>query len=160
VEMYEQHKDVFYVYCCHMNEYESYLMWKVYGDRECAIQTNYERLTASLGDEPPEINGCVVTYIDYEREHFPIGNIVIPVSYKDLPYKDEKEFRLLYSKIWLLNQGYPVDENGVKIKVDINMLIEYIYINPSKELKIDKLFEHLENKKINLDRVKYSRIRE
>lgn len=32
-----------------MNDYESYLMWKVYGDRGCAIQTNYERLVASFG---------------------------------------------------------------------------------------------------------------
>ena len=160
VETYEQHKDNFYINCWHMNDHESYLMWKVYGDRECAIQTTYERLTASFGDEHPEINGCVITYIDYDRDHFPIGNIVSAVSFKDLPYRDEKEFRLLYSKIWLANQDYPVDENGVKIQVDIKMLIENIYLNPSKELNIQKLFNYLKTKQLSLEKVNYSRIKE
>jgi hypothetical protein len=158
VQQYEEHKDAFYVQCWHMNNHESYLMWKVYADRGCAIQTNYERLVASFGDKPPEIDGCVITYIDYEKDQFPIGNIFLPVSHKDLPYKDEKEFRLLYWKTGLTNQNYPSDEHGVKIKVDADMMIDCIYINPSKKLDLDKLRAALENKRIGCE-IRHSRIK-
>ena len=158
-EAYEKLKNSFYVNCWHMNDNESYLMWKVYGDRGCAIQTNYERLIASFGDEPPEINGCVINYIDYERVHFPIGNIFFSVSYKDLPYKDEKEFRLLYWKSNLSNQNLPLEASGVKVRIDVNMLIDNIFINPSENINISKLMESIHNKKLNCE-IKYSKIQE
>jgi hypothetical protein len=159
VEQYEKHKDSFYINCWHMNDHESYLMWRTYGERGCAIQTNYERLVASFESEPPEINGCVISYIDYERDHLPIGNVFYPVSYKDLAYQDEKEFRLLFWKLNLPNQSYQVDNNGVKVKIDMNMLIDNIYINPTKQINIEKLMVILEKKKINCEKLKFSRIR-
>lgn len=159
IEDYEEHKNSFYVNCWHMNDHESYLMWKVYGDRGCAIQTNYERLVASFEDEPPEINGGVISYIDYERDCFPIGNVFSSVSYKDLPYIDEKEFRLLYWKEHLANQNFPVNESGLKVKIDVNMLIDNIYIDPSKTINIETLKESVKNQKIDCE-IKYSKIKE
>ena len=156
---YERFKEAFYINCWHMNDYESYLMWKVYGDRGCAIQTNYERLVASFGNEPPEINGCAIEYIDYERDYFAIGNTFYSVSYKDLPYKDEKEFRLLYWKTSLVNQNYQVDEYGVKVKIDAKILIDNIFINPSRDINLEKLKESIKNKGIDCE-VIHSKIRE
>ena len=41
VEDYENHSNAFFVNCWHMNDAESYLMWKVYGDRGFAIRTTF-----------------------------------------------------------------------------------------------------------------------
>jgi len=155
---YELHKDLFYVNCWHMSNHESYLMWKAYTDKGCAIQTDYERLVAAFGDDPPTINGCVINYIDYEREHFPIGNAFVAVSHKDLPYLDEKEFRLLCWKPDLEKQNIPFDENGVNIAIDLNMLIKKIFIDPSKNLNIKELQEQIEKKKLNC-RIENSKIK-
>lgn len=146
---YEQHKDLFYINCWHMNDYESYLMWKVYGDRGCAIQTDYKRLVAAFGDELPAINGCMINYIDYERDQFDVGNIFLPVSHKDLPYRDEKEFRLLCWKPEFEKHNLPFDENGVNVRIDVNMLIEKIFINPSKNVNIEELQEQIEKNRLN-----------
>ena len=158
-EEYEKHKDAFYINSWHMNDDESYLMWKVYGDSGCAIQTNYERLTASFDGESPEINGHVINYIDYERDHFDIGNTFYSVSYKDIPYKDEKEFRLLYWKLHLPNQKLPADEKGVKVNIDVNMLIDNIYINPTNKIEISELERLVKNKNIDCE-IKYSKIKD
>ena len=155
---YESFKDSFYILCWHMSDHESYLMWKVYAERGCAIQTNYERLVASFPDGPPEVNGCIVTYLDYERDSFPIGNVYSSVSYKDLPYLDEKEFRLLFWKTALPNQSYQVGIRGVEIAVDLDMLIDNIYIDPSKDIDIGKLTNALQTKGIRRE-IRYSRIK-
>jgi len=144
VDSYESFKDAFFILCWHMSNHESYLMWKAYAERGCAIQTNFERLVASFPDTPPEINGCVINYIDYERDSLPIGNTFSSVSYKELPYRGENEFRLLFWKTSLINQNYPVGDRHVKIAVDIDMLIENIYINPSKDIDIAELHTTLE----------------
>ena len=48
VEYYENHRNAFFVNCWHMNDAESYLMWKVYGDRGFAIRTTFERVQISF----------------------------------------------------------------------------------------------------------------
>lgn len=159
VEDYEKKKDSFYVNCWHMNDHESYLMWKVYGSRGCAIQTNYERLVASFEGKSPDIYGCVIGYIDYERDRIPIGNIFRSVAYKDLPYTDEKEFRLLYWKPDMIDQDIPVGEKGLKVEIDVNMLINNIYINLSKTINIEKLEKSVNNQKIDCE-IKYSKVNE
>src|SRR3989339_134211 len=87
----------------------------------------------------------------YERDYFPIGNTFYSVSYKDLPYKDEKEFRLLYWKTSLVNQNYQVDEYGVKVKIDAKILIDNIFINPSRDINLEKLKESIKNKGIDCE---------
>lgn len=159
VGQYEKHKDAFYINCWHMNMNESYLMWKVYGDRGCAIQTTYERIVTSFHNAPAEINGGIVNYLDYEREQFPIGNTYWSVSHKDLPYGDEKEFRLFYWKLSLANQNFQVEETGVKVPVDADILIENIYINPAPPFDAAKLAEAIKEKSLSC-KIKKTRIRE
>lgn len=159
VAQYEQHKDAFYINSWHMNNHESYLMWKAYGDRGCAIQTNYERLTLSLHGSKSEINGGIVNYIDYDREQLPIGNTFYSVSYKDIAYKDEKEFRLLYWKLNLPNQDLPAEEHGVKVAVDVDILIENIYIMPVNTVDVKRLTDVIKNMALSCE-IKNSRIKE
>ena len=99
IEEYEKHREEFFTNCWHMNDSESYLMWKVYANRGCAIESTFERLQISFDGFPGEIEGGTVDYIDYRRETIQVGNIYFPVAKKDLPYRDEREFRLLFLAI-------------------------------------------------------------
>lgn len=78
-----------------MNDVESYLMWKAYGERGFAVQTTFERIQISFDSFDGEVQGGVVEYIDFTREELPVGNVFSAVVTKDLPYRDEREFRLL-----------------------------------------------------------------
>ncbi len=159
IEEYENHSKFFYINSWHMNDHESYLMWKVYGGRECAIQTTYERLINSFGEGPPVISGCIINYKDYEHDAIDIGNTFFNVSNKDLAYIDEKEFRLFYWALDLKNKPFKIDPKGVTISSDVNKLIENIYIDPTE--KIDtKTLEELKNRKKFHFKIINSRIRE
>ncbi len=96
IEEYEKHREEFYINCWHMNDAESYLMWKVYSARGCAIETTFERLKISFDQFSGEVEGGVVEYLDFRRDEMPIGNIYHAAIRKGLPYRDEKEFRLLF----------------------------------------------------------------
>jgi hypothetical protein len=134
-------------------------MWKVYGDRECAIQSTYEKIKLSFSKSPVDITGGKIKYIDYEREEFPIGNTFISVSYKDIVYKDESELRLLFWKVSELNQNFPVEEAGVKVPVNVDFLIENIYINPTKIINTDSLIALKRSMSLSFD-IRKSRIKE
>ncbi len=130
VETYQKHSAGFFVNCWHMNDSESYLMWRAYGDRGCAIQTTFERAQIAFDSFPGEVNGGVVQYIDFSRETLPIGNVFTPVVTKDLPYRDECEFRFLR---WLPQHGQQFAGSappGIRVKVDLNKLIQGIYVSP------------------------------
>src|SRR5712691_3970650 len=60
LETYEDHSSKFFVNCWHMNDVESYLMWKAYGDRGYAIRTTFERMQISFARFEGAINGGVV----------------------------------------------------------------------------------------------------
>ena len=78
-----------------MKEHESYLMWKAYADRGVAIQTSFERTQSSFERTPLAVTGGVVSYVDFERDQTGLGQVFTHVTTKDLPYEDEREFRLL-----------------------------------------------------------------
>jgi hypothetical protein len=63
IEDYEKHRHEFYINCWHMNDSESYLMWKVYADRGCAIETTFERLQIAFDDFPGEVEGTMMEYL-------------------------------------------------------------------------------------------------
>jgi hypothetical protein len=47
-----------------------------------------------------------------------------------LPYRDEKEVRLLFWQYSLANQAVPTNSGGVIVKVDLNKLISKIWLSP------------------------------
>jgi hypothetical protein len=151
VKQYEDNRDSFYINCWHMNSHESYLMWKVYADKGCAIQTTYERICLAFEESPAKIEGCVVDYIDYERDGFDIGNTYTQVGYKDIPYQDEREFRLLFWKHSPENQKLSPDAKGIKIQVNIKILIDNIYLNPNQLPDISKLEKLIKEKGVDCE---------
>ena len=130
VDKYQDSRSEFYVNCWHMNEHESYLMWKAYGDRGYAIQTTYERLQCAFERTENLVTGGVVKYVDFERDLTLVGNSFNHVATKDTPYTDEKEFRLVYWNLSLQNADTFTLPNGVRVPVDIKMLIRNVVSSP------------------------------
>ena len=130
VEKYQEHRSEFFVNCWHMNEHESYLMWKSYGDRGYAIQTTFERVQCSFENTTAAITGGTVQYVDFDRDLTPVGNVFNHVVTKDIPYTDEREFRLVFWGVDPANAGLPRLANGIRIPVNVKMLIRSIVTSP------------------------------
>ncbi|MFA5914561.1 MAG: hypothetical protein WCV99_16395 [Sterolibacterium sp.] len=145
VDEYQKSQRFFYVNCWHMNDHESYLMWKAYADRGFAIQTTFERLTGALDATRSVVTGGVVDYVDFERDLTLVGNVFNHVATKDMPYRDEREFRLVFWDVDPRNQGFRKAPNGVRIPVDVQMLVRTIVRSPYPESlnpELERLIEH------------------
>jgi len=130
VDEYQKKQRDFYVNCWHMNGHESYLMWKAYAHRGFAVETTFERLQASLEASTGIVTGGVVEYVDFNRDLTVVGNVFNHVAVKDMPYRDEREFRLVFWDVDPRNKDYPKVVNGVRVKVDIKMLLRNIVRSP------------------------------
>lgn len=142
----------FYVNCWHMNDHESYLMWKAYGRRGYAIVTDFERIQTSLGPSAAVVTSGVVEYVDFERELTAVGNVFDHVAIKDLPYRDEREFRLVFWEVEPRNVGYPKVAGGVRVNVDVRMLIRRVVRSPYPEPIDPELEQLLESLNVDFDR--------
>jgi len=128
-----------------MNEHESYLMWKAYAGRGFAIQTSFERLQASFSASPSVVTGGVVEYVNFERDLTAVGNVFNHVATKDMPYRDEREFRLVFWDVDPRNVDYPKLKNGLRVPVDVKMLIHSLVRSPFPEAlepELEELIEH------------------
>jgi hypothetical protein len=149
--MYENHSNAFFANCWHMREHESYLMWKAYADKGVAIQTNFERIQACFEKTNLCINGGIVKYVDFEREQTDLGQVFTHVTTKDLPYEDEREFRLLLWEHDLSNTTLSSAGSGVHVKIDVRMLIERVVRNPFQPELPHELSTKLDELKISYD---------
>jgi hypothetical protein len=119
--------------------------------RGFAVVTTFERLQAAFVNADALVTGGVVDYVDFERELTAVGNAFNHVATKDLPYRDEREFRLVFWEVDPRNAGYPKVPGGIRVKVDIAMLIQRIIRSPYPE-PLDSELEHiLELHKLNFD---------
>lgn len=122
--------------CWHMNDYESAAMWKLYlkSDEGIAIQSTYAKLKKGLIDDEKIYLGKV-KYIDYDTEYIDAGNIFGPFVHKRKSFTHEQEVRAIVSKWPTGERGIDFSqetiEYGLKIKVEIETLIERIYVAPS-----------------------------
>jgi hypothetical protein len=124
------------VNCWHMNEHESAAMWKLYlkSDEGVAVQSTYKKLRASMTDDQHVFLG-VVKYIDYETEWIDSGNLFTPFVHKRKSFEHEREVRALVTKWPIGDEGIEFDKetirHGLNIKIDIEGLVERIYVAPS-----------------------------
>jgi len=130
--------------CWHMSNYESAAMWSLYlkSDEGVAIQSTYSKLKKSLTDDEIIYLG-VVKYLDYESEFLDSGNILSPFVHKRKSYEHEKEVRALCVK-WPIggNSGDLVQgtiDYGLEIKIDLEVLIEKIYVAPNAPVWFSEL---------------------
>ena len=151
VRRYEEAQKDFYVSCWHMNDFESYLMWKAYAERGFAVRTTYERVQAAFDRFSGVVTGGVVEYVDFARHSTPVGNAFHLVMTKDLPYRDEREFRLVLWALDSKNIQLQRGSKGIRVPVDIGMLIDRVYVNPLNQSIPEDLLALLERHKITID---------
>jgi hypothetical protein len=151
VKKYEEAQEDFYVSCWHMNDFESYLMWKAYAERGFALRTTYKRVHAAFGRFNGIVTGGVVEYVDFARDSTPVGNAFHLVITKDLPYRDEREFRLVLWAVDSKNTQLKRASNGIRVPVDIGTLIDRVYVNPLNPSIPEDLLALLKSHKIAID---------
>lgn len=134
--------------CWHMNDHESAAMWKLYlkSNEGIAIQSTYRKLRASIVDSERVFLGKV-KYIDYEKyviDHYYDINSANPSVYspfstfvhKRKSFEHEHEVRALIWKPPTVAEdriGHYQDTitDGVNIKVNVELLVERVYVAPS-----------------------------
>ena len=116
----------------HINEYESFAMWQIFTQNSegLAIQSTIGRLQRSLLPET-DFDQYIgeVNYIDYKKELIPFDDSFFPFLYKRKSFQYEGEVRVITD---IGVSDIKINE-GLKISVDINELIEKIYIHPKSE---------------------------
>jgi hypothetical protein len=135
---YKTHREKVAVSSWHINEYESYAMWQIFTQNSegLAIQSTIGRLQKAV-DQENNFDQYIgeVNYIDYKKEYIPFDDSFFPFLFKRKSFQYEREVRILTdtskSSIQL--------NDGLKINVDINQLIERIYIHPKSENWYKKL---------------------
>jgi len=151
MRVYEGHSNAFFANCWHMRNHESYLMWRAYATKGVAVQTTFERIQASFDKTPHTVDGGVVSYVDFEREHTGLGQVFTHVTTKDLPYEDEREFRLLLWTHDPANVSLQGAGDGALVNVDTRMLIERVVRNPFQASLPHALSARLEELEIPYD---------
>ena len=134
-------RKMYYVNCWHQSDYESEAMWKLYtrdSKQGVAIQTTFKRLYQALPLTPQTSFG-MVKYINYNeynngKSKNTFHHFEAP-WYKRESFAHEKEFRIIIEDT--IKNGF-CDWNKT-IKVDLNLLIENVYISP----EADKWFAEL-----------------
>lgn len=117
--------------CWHMNEYESAAMWDLYlkNNEGIAIQTTFKSLSESFNEADEEIYIGKVTYSDFDKDWMPERSAFYPFVHKRKSFEHEKEIRAFISILPEPILESPFDF-GANIKVNLNLLIENIYIHP------------------------------
>lgn len=129
---YKTHREKVAISSWHINEYESFAMWQIFTQNSegLAIQSTIGRLQESLIPET-NFNQYIgeVNYIDYKKEHIPFDDLFFPFLFKRKSFQYEGEVRIITD---IGESDIKINE-GLKINVNINQLIEKIYIHPKSE---------------------------
>jgi hypothetical protein len=147
-------RQFFFINCWYLGEDESDAMWKLYcgtHDGIC-VRSTFGLLVDSIKavEEPVYIGK--VRYIDYRREAIKEGDAFAPLVHKRRSFQHENEIRAL---VWRLEEsegaffdaeGRPATKDnysesrfvpkypermGVSIPVDIQMLVQAVYVSPT-----------------------------
>jgi hypothetical protein len=138
----------------HVGEHESAAMWKIYAteDAGIAIRSTVGRLKRSLDtyiDYPVTISS--VGYINYETDIIPENYLLHPMFFKRKSYEYENELRALVNTgssgesakrqttLDDRKQVDTIDVRGLYATIDIDALIEAVYVSPKAPLWLVEL---------------------
>ncbi len=138
LDYYKSHRENVVVSSWHTNQYESFAMWQIFtkNNEGLAIQSTIGKLKEALQQErhTQQYIG-EVNYIDYKKEIIPFDDAFFPFLFKRKSFQYENEIRVISD---VTSQNLIISE-GLKISVDINKMIEKIYIHPKSENWYKKL---------------------
>jgi hypothetical protein len=144
--------------CWHLSDYESVAMWNLYRKSAdgIAIQSTFDLLKTSLKDETHNVHIGKVRYIDFEKDWMPEGNTLYPFVHKRRSFEHEKELRaviqeLLYKKNGEIDWSRPSFDDGIYVQVDLDVLIDKIYLAPTSPKWLLELIRSI-TEKYDLDK--------
>lgn len=123
-----------FVNCWHMNEGESAGMWKLYAqtNEAIAIKSSFSKLFNELNSETYI---GLVDYIDFDHDWIPEGNCFFPYVHKRQSFSHEREIRALFAQWPTKKDGFDYNAKppagGLEQKVNLNNLIESVYVAPT-----------------------------
>jgi len=143
----------FFANCWHINDFESFGMWKVYlkGPEGIAIKTSIGNLKKSISQtNSNKVTYGKVEYLDYDKESIlevyeknkknGIYTPPFPVFFKRKAFEYEKEFRIMAMyEASVENEDNIMDKllkfklsakDSIRIEIDLNELIQEIYVSP------------------------------
>ena len=130
----------------HTNPYESFAMWQIFtkNNEGLAIQSTIGRLKQSIQNQENQIDLHIgeVKYIDYKKEYIPFKDNYFPFLYKRKSFQYENEVRLIADAT---NLNKHINE-GLKIDIDVDKLIEQLYIHPRSQNWYKNLVETIVNR--------------
>jgi hypothetical protein len=134
-----------YINCWHMNDHESAAMWSLYSKSSdaIAIQSTFKHLRDCL----PE-NSFVgkVNYIDYNKERMLNGSALSLFVHKRKSFEHEREVRAVISE-WGSHDGKETNlDIGKYVNVNLENLIEKVYVAPTSPSWFSKLVENITRK--------------
>lgn len=124
-------------------ENESFALWKMYAKDKLgiAIKTNFEKLKMAFKDTPEKIYIGEVKYYDNEKPEYDVVSFSTLLT-KHIYYSFEREVRCLTRL-----EDNEKNINFKNIKVDLNELIEDVYLSPfAFESGLHEIIEHLKEK--------------
>jgi hypothetical protein len=154
LQLFKKSRNILHVSSWHMNKYESAAMWKLYikSGEGIAIQSTYKRLIESFTSLETFESVGVVEYIDYDIEKFDWKNAYNSALHKRKGFEHEKELRAIVMD--------PRPQNGKYISVDLNILIENIFLAPTSPSWLNDLIKGILLKYGLKKKVMFSRINE
>jgi len=141
-------RKLIYVTCFHKSSYETAFMWKQYSQEDgLAIQTSLQRLKDSFHLTSNPIYISDVHYIDYNTEPIlNMGNLLSLAIHKRKSFEFEQELRCIQMLEFMDSNGNLLEEYrrsddsermdfektpmGIKVPIDLSLLIEKIYVSP------------------------------
>lgn len=144
--------NTFYISSFHASEHETPFMWYQYSQQDgVAIQTTSRNLKNAFATTNEKIYLSNITYLDYNEDVFSLQNIFSLAIHKRKNFEAEKEVRCILWKLPELENNkhsiFDIDTpEGIKIPIDLDQLIQKIYISPYAPLYIE------ENVKILLEK--------
>jgi len=138
LHLFDMNRKLMLVNCWYQSDYESDAMWQLYSNSGIAIQTTFGNLKEAVSGSGDRVLIGQVKYIDYEKEGLYFLSGLAPFLFKRLSFEHEKELRAV---IWNIpdtnekdfnNDTIPIEvlDHGKFSKIDLDTLIESIYVSP------------------------------
>mgnify|MGYP005832195721 CR=1 FL=1 len=140
------------VNCWQIDEYESTAMWETYARNNLgiAIRSTYKRLRDCFDKYPMPVYIGVVKYIDYEKDSINHVNCFDPLLHKSKHYAWENELRVIVvNELVDLYEPRPnldIVDGGEYVNVNLDILIESIYLHPNSPQWFINLISSVTNK--------------
>lgn len=129
-------RQILYVSCFHAAEYETAFMWHQYSQQDgVAIQITEERVKKAFINTKEKIYLSKVKYLDYATDYIDPTQLFNLAIHKRKSFEFEQEVRCICmkmpSEMKSTDNLYDIKTpKGIKIPVDLNLLIDKIYLFP------------------------------